>query len=290
MAMEGRMAFEIMFILAFAKILATSFTVGSGGSGGVFAPSLFIGAMLGGAFGHLSHMVFPSLVAQPGAFVLVGMGGFFAGVAKVPIAALIIVAEMTGGYSLILPLMLVSAIAYIFLGKTSLYEKQVGKRVDSPAHLGDFVIDILESVSVKESLPKGRKVDVIPEGMYFKDILKIVDSSRNSYFPVVDSRGKMAGILSLSDLRGVFFEDELSRLVIAKDIASVDVICVTMDDNLSEALKKLTSKDIGQLPVVDRNDPKKVLALLSRKDIITAYHNALEQHRGKTTDTESTDE
>ena len=104
---------------------ATSFTISSGGSGGVFAPSLFIGSMLGGAFGNICQRFFPHIVTEPGAFVLVGMGGFFAGVAKVPIAALIMVAEMTGGYSLIVPMMIVTSLSYLLLGNTSLYEKQV---------------------------------------------------------------------------------------------------------------------------------------------------------------------
>lgn len=121
-----------------------SVTISSGGSGGVFAPPLFIGSMLGGFYGHLCGRVFPHIVTQPAAFVLVGMGGLFAGVAKTPIAALIMVAEMTGGYNLILPMMIVSALSYLLLGPVSLYEKQVPTRIDSPAHLGDYAIDIMD--------------------------------------------------------------------------------------------------------------------------------------------------
>jgi len=97
-AIDGELLFGLMATLVFAKIAATSFTISSGGSGGVFAPSLFIGSMIGGSFGLLCQQFFPHIITEPAAFVLVGMGGFFAGVAKVPIAALIMVAEMTGGY------------------------------------------------------------------------------------------------------------------------------------------------------------------------------------------------
>ena len=133
-AIDGHLAIRLMAVLIVAKIVATSFTISSGGSGGVFAPSLFIGSMLGGAFGNFCQRFFPHIITEPGAFVLVGMGGFFAGVAKVPIAALIMVAEMTGGYSLIVPMMIVSSLSYLLLGNASLYEKQVAtqRRLSGP--------------------------------------------------------------------------------------------------------------------------------------------------------------
>ncbi len=118
----------LMLTLVFAKIFATSFTIGSGGSGGVFAPSLYIGAMLGGALGQIFYMFFPEIVYQPAAFALVGMAAFFAGAAKVPIASIIMVSEMTGGYSLLVPLMLASAISYILSGEITIYESQKERR------------------------------------------------------------------------------------------------------------------------------------------------------------------
>ncbi|HID24441.1 MAG TPA: chloride channel protein, partial [Planctomycetaceae bacterium] len=137
-ALDGSLPIRLMLLLMLAKIAATSLTISSGGSGGVFAPSLFIGAMLGGAFGKLCHELFPGAVPQPGAFVLVGMGGFFAGVAKVPLTALLMVCEMSGSYGLLVPLMLVSVVNVALLSsRWTLYEEQVRTLVDSPAHLGD---------------------------------------------------------------------------------------------------------------------------------------------------------
>ena len=276
-AIDGNLTLWMMLTLVFAKILATSFTISSGGSGGVFAPSLFIGSMLGGFYGKLCSTLFPNLLLNPSAFVLVGMGGFLAGVAKVPIASLIMVAEMTGGYSLIVPLMIVSVISYLLLGKTSLYEKQVSTRVDSPAHVGDFAVDLLDHMFVREALPPDRKVETVPEGMRFEEILQLIIHSNQNNFPVVDQKGRLKGILSLTDIRRVMLEKELHKLVIAKDVAVGDVLTVTLEDNLNTALKKMAAAEIRELPVVSKEDPQKIISMISRKDIIRTYHDQIER-------------
>jgi CIC family chloride channel protein len=276
-AIDGKLPIWLMVSLVFAKIFATSFTISSGGSGGVFAPSLFIGAMLGGSYGGLCSKLFPQLVINPGAFVLVGMGGFFAGVAKVPIASLIMVAEMTGGYSLIVPLMIVSVISYLLLGSTSLYEKQVPSRVDSPAHTGDFAVDILEHISVKEALPPGRRVESIPEGMPFEEMMQLIANSNQQDFPVLNQSGHLTGIVSLTDMRKVMLERNLHRFLIAKDIATERVLTVTLGDSLKTALRKMTEAEIRELPVVSSEDSRTVVSMLSRKDIIRTYHDEIER-------------
>lgn len=276
-AIDGNLTLWTMLVLVFAKIFATSFTISSGGSGGVFAPSLFIGSMLGGFYGRFCSPLFPDLLLNPSGFVLVGMGGFFAGVAKVPIASLIMVAEMTGGYSLIVPMMIVSIISYLILGETSLYEKQVSTRIDSPAHVGDFAVDILDHLSVKDALPPDRRVETIPEDMQFEEILQLIVHSNQNNFPVVDNDGHLKGILSLTDIRRVMLEKELHKLVIAKDIAVEEVLTVTLEDDLNTALKKMTAAEIRDLPVVSREDSQKVISMLSRKDIIRTYHDQIER-------------
>jgi CIC family chloride channel protein len=278
-AIDGKLAVGLMLVLAFAKIFATSFTISSGGSGGVFAPSLFIGSMLGGSYGHLCSQLFPHWVTHPSAFVFVGMGGFFAGVAKVPIASLIMVAEMTAGYSLIVPLMIVSTISYLLLGEVSLYEKQVSTRLDSPAHIGDFTIDILDHIFVREAIPPDRKVETIPEGMRFEEIMEFIVHSDQSNFPVVDGAGRLKGILSLTDMRRVMLEREIHQLVVARDLATVNVLTVTQEDNLSTALKKMTEAEVRELPVVSREDSRRVISMLSRKDIIRTYHDEMERSK-----------
>jgi len=138
MAIDGKLALGLMLVLCLGKIFATAFTISSGGSGGVFAPSLFIGAMLGGAFGLACEQFFPGTIKHPEAFVLVGMGGVFAGVARVPLTAMLMVSEMTGNYNLLVPLMLVCIINMAVLApRWSLYEQQVLGLADSPAHQGE---------------------------------------------------------------------------------------------------------------------------------------------------------
>ncbi len=187
-ALYGKMALWVMLTIALAKVVATSLTISSGGSGGVFAPSLVIGAMLGGAFGGMAEQLFPMLTQDPRAYVLVGMAGFFAGVANAPIATLIMVSELTGNYGLLAPLMLVCVIAMLVMRKNSIYEKQVACRFDSPAHLGDFVIDILEGVQVKSLAHKGRVPTVIPEGMTLPQILDTIAAAKTAYYPIIDQK------------------------------------------------------------------------------------------------------
>jgi CIC family chloride channel protein len=276
-AIDGHLAVSLMAALVFAKIVATSCTISSGGSGGVFAPSLFIGSMLGGAFGDMCHRFFPHIVAEPSAFVLVGMGGFFAGVAKVPIAALIMVAEMTGGYSLIVPMMIVSSLSYLLLGNISLYEKQVPARVDSPAHIGDFVVDIMDRLTVRNAVVEERKAEVIPESMPFEQILRLMLASNQQDFPVVDKKENLTGIISMTDLRQAMADKEVHNLLLAKDIAMGGVTTVTMDDTVNTALGVMADLDVRELPVVSKDDPRKVIALVSRKDITRAYHEEMER-------------
>ena len=152
MALEGKIFWGTMLLLVFLKIVATSCTISSGGSGGVFGPSVFIGAMLGGAFGFLGHKIAPGWVIHPNSFVLVGMGGFFAGVAKVPIASIIMACEMSASYTLLVPLMVVSSISFLLLRNTSLYEKQQVSRFASPAHLTEFARGMLERIRVGEAV------------------------------------------------------------------------------------------------------------------------------------------
>ena len=278
-AIDGQIVVPLMAALIFAKIVATSCTISSGGSGGVLAPSLFIGSMLGGAFGTTCHRFFPAIVAEPSAFVLVGMGGFFAGVAKVPIAALIMVAEMTGGYSLIVPMMIVSSLSYLLLGRVSLYEKQVPTRVDSPAHIGDFVVDIMDRLTIRSAVAQDRKAEVIPESMPFERILQVMLASNQQDFPVVDEEENLSGIISMTDLRQAMADKEVQSLLLAKDIAMGGVRTVTMDDTLNTALSLMAGLDVRELPVVSKDDPRKVISIVSRKDITRAYHEEMERVR-----------
>jgi len=274
-AIDGKLAWGLMLALVFGKILATSFTISSGGSGGVFAPSLFIGAMLGGFYGDLCVRFFPHIFDRATPFVLVGMGGFFAGIAKTPIAALIMVAEMTGGYSLILPMMIVSSLSFLLLGRTSLYEKQVPTRLDSPAHIDTYSFNIMNHLKVKDAIKLDRRVDTIPEDMRFKDMLKLIVNSNQQDFPVVDRYGNLMGIISMTDLRTAMADETLYPLLVARDLAVANVETLTPEDPLHIALSVMADVDVREIPVVEKKDSKRVIAMLSRKDILRAYETGI---------------
>ncbi|MEJ2670950.1 MAG: chloride channel protein [Deltaproteobacteria bacterium] len=272
MALEGKMVWYTMFLMAGMKIVATSCTLGSGGSGGVFGPSVFIGAMLGGGFGYLGQHLFPNWIVYPYSFVLVGMGGFFAGVAKTPLAAIIMACEMSNSYTLLVPLMLVSAIAILLLGRTGLYEKQVFTRLASPAHVREFTRGLLEEMHVRDALQR-RGVTLIPENLYFGDLVQTVSRSANIYFPVVNLKGEMTGILSVNDIREIMFEEGVSHLIVARDVASPNVVRVFLNDSLQEALDKMNSIQVDELPVVKEGSPNDIVGMLTKRDIISYYHS-----------------
>lgn len=273
-AIDGQLPVRLLVLLCAAKIVATSFTISSGGSGGVFAPSLFVGAMLGGAFAQVCDRIFPGALPHTEAFVLVGMGGFFAGVAKVPLTAVLMVCEMTGSYGLLVPLMLVSIVNVALLSsRWTLYEEQVHAIVDSPAHRGDFIVDVLEQIRVREIMRQDRPIDMVPEHTPLPEILRLVARSQNNYFPVVDDDRNLVGIFSLRDLRSVLTGNGAGPLVVATDVATQPVLTVTPEDDLHTALRRFTQKNIDDIPVVDATRTGHILAMLSRKDLIAAYHD-----------------
>jgi CIC family chloride channel protein len=273
-AIYGELAVHYMLLFAFAKMVSTSFTVSSGGSGGVFAPSLFIGGMLGGAFGQIAESLFPGAIADPTAFVLVGMGAFFAGAAKTPISSMIMVCEMTGGYHLLVPMMAASAMSYLLTGRTSIYEKQVDTMADSPAHLGDFTMNVLEEMTVEQAYVKSPSVTVIPEDARYSSFRRAVSRSDKAYFPVVDKNKRIVGIISLRNVHSILFEEELDETIIAKDLMTPPVF-TTPPENLHSALLKFISSDYGILPVVDEKDETKIIGLLAHEDLIVAYNKEL---------------
>ncbi|MFZ0051293.1 MAG: chloride channel protein [Desulfobaccales bacterium] len=271
-ALDGKIFWWTMFLLALMKILATCCTISSGGSGGVFGPSIFMGAMLGGAFGYLGHQLAPGWVVHPNAFILVGIGGFFAGVAKVPIASIIMACEMCASYTLLVPLMLVATISYLLLGRVSLYEKQVVSRLASPAHMTEFARGLLEEMYVVDVV-KPRPVAVVGERMPLDQLVEVMANSLQIYFPVVDLGGRVTGILSINDIREVMFDESVQHLIVAKDVATPNVVRVFWQDSLQEALDKMVRLNVDELPVVKEDAPDEIIAMISKRDIIGYYHS-----------------
>ncbi|MCX9084835.1 MAG: chloride channel protein [Candidatus Methanoperedens sp.] len=268
-AMNGDpVTMSIVFMMAFVliKMLATSFTITSGGSGGVFAPTLVIGAMIGGAFGQIMHLVFPQIISQPGAYVLVGMGAILAGVAKVPIAAIIMVSEMAGNYNLLAPLMVASTLAYVLSGRWTIYEKQVENRASSPAHRREMTVDILERALVKDAMTTN--IVTINSSLSIQQVLDLIHKYGYTGFPVVDDK-KLVGIITFEDAEKV--QVEIRKTTLVKEMMTTNLIVTGPEDSLEDALLKLLDRKIGRLPVVDADDPTNLVGLVTKFDIIKAH-------------------
>jgi CIC family chloride channel protein len=266
-----------LLILAIGKIFTTAFTIGSGGSGGVFGPSIVIGGALGGAVGLFFNNIFPGIPITPGAFVIVGMAGFFTAVSNTPISTIIFVSEMTNSYHLLLPSLLVCALCHVFSGNITIYSKQVKSRVDSLAHQGEFMVDVLQSIKVKNLMHLLKQVDHVHENMNFCDFKNFFSGTRQHYFPVMDDDDRLTGIFSSTDFRSVLFSPEIECLVVVKDIATTDIVVTTPDEDLNTVLQKMTEKNIDSLPVVDSKDKKILLGMLNRREVISFYNKQIQR-------------
>ncbi|MFH1674600.1 MAG: chloride channel protein [Pseudomonadota bacterium] len=278
-AIFSELGIGIMAAIVLLKMLATAFTIGSGGSGGVFGPSLFIGGMIGGVVGHVAHQIAPGVVTDPGAFVLVGMASFFAGVANAPIGALLMVSEMTGSYSLLPQLMLISCIALLFSRKWSIYENQVKNKFSSPAHIGDATINVMKGLNVKDIFRPDSYIIPLPEDLRLRQLAGVVAHSKESFFPVVNEDFKLVGVLSLRVIRKHLFEDSpLHDLLVVRDLAG-EPITVKLEDNLFTALSQFLSSGYGELPIVDSEDGAMV-GVLKLTEVFSAYHKEISRLKG----------
>jgi len=273
-ALMQQIAWWLMLVLVIVKVFATSITIGSGGSGGIFAPSLFLGAMAGGFFGMAVHTLFPTVTASHGAYSIVGMGAVVAATTHGPLAAILILFEMTGDYKIILPLMFACIVGIITssqLLKDSIYTLKLARRgIDIKE---GKEVNILKSIQVREIM--SQKVETIPEGWLLERMTDKISKSKFNSFPVLDSDNKLCGILSFNDYSDAIFDEDLKHLVVAKDLATPTVVTVSTHDNLYAALEKISRKDFATLPVVSANDPGELVGIISRRDIIGAYDKAV---------------
>ncbi len=280
-ALTGAADLGIPLLLAVAliKVFTTSLTISSGGSGGVFGPSMVIGGCVGSAVGLFFHSLWPDVVPHPEAFGIVGMAGFFAGCAHAPFSTIIMVSEMTGGYGLLLPTMWVSTLCFVMGRRWNLYSKQVPSRLESPAHRGDFLVDILEGIRVADIYDRTRAVTRIPEATPLEGIVHILAETQQHYFPVVDDEGRMIGIFSGDDVRAYLYDETIWKLAVARDVMTSKVVAVTLEDDLNTALRRFTATTIDELPVVDAEDRTRLLGTLRHKEVIAAYNRRLMQYK-----------
>ena len=270
----AQLSWWLMLILIPYKIAATSITIGSGGSGGIFAPSLFMGAMAGGFFGTIVHNIFPTVTASPGAYSIVGMGAVVSATTHGPLTAILMLFEMTGDYKIILPLMMaciISSLAGGRLLRESIYTMKLMRRgVDIRA---GKEVNVLKSMNVRDVM--NPHVESVSEDLSLGELAQKIAKSKYNSFPVLNGEDQLTGILSFVDYHDAAFDENLKDLVVAKDLATTDVVTVSVDDNLYDALEKITSKDFSILPVVAPDDRSRLVGALSRRDIIGAYHKAV---------------
>lgn len=270
----------LLLAIAGVKVLTTSFTIGSGGSGGVFGPSMVIGGCLGAAVGVAFHELWPEVVTCPEPFALVGMAGFFAGAANAPISTIIMVSEMTGDYSLLLPTTFCSTLCFVLCRRWKLYEKQVPSRLESPAHRGDFIVDLLEGIKVAEVFRDDLKLIHIREGLSLEDIVHRVAENHQHYYPVEDADGKMVGVFSADDVREYLYDESIWKLANARDVMISNYLYVTPQDDLNTAMVRFTELNIDELPVLEDAESRRLLGMLRRKETIGFYNRRLiEQKR-----------
>jgi CIC family chloride channel protein len=267
------LALGLLFVIMLVKAVATAVTLGSGGMGGVFAPSLFIGAMLGELFGQVVNTWLPGYTAPSAAYALVGMAAVLAGSVRAPITATLLLFEMTDDYRILLPVMIavvISTAIVELLGQESVYTLALVRR-------GVFLdqgrdIDVMQGVLVGEAMDINH--ETVPETMTLEELRKRFISSRYHGFPVLSKSGRLIGVVTVQDLERAMEHAGWEQWPISR-ISTRELVVAYPDEPVWVALKRMGLHNIGRLPVVDRMDPNRLLGVIRRVDIVRAYNLAI---------------
>jgi len=266
----GQLAGLLALAVALLKGITAGLSMGGGGAGGVFSPSLFVGASFGSFFGLTLKSLFPALAIRPEAYALAGMAGVLSGATFAPLTAIIIVFEMTNDYGLILPLMLVCVVSYVVarrLNGDSIYTLALAREGEKISQGVDR--SVLEGVAVRECFD--RDPDVVSEDAPVRELLNRLRLSRQTDFPVVNRDLQLVGVLSYPELaRGVAQED-MGGLLLAADLMLEDVETVRPDETLLEAMRKMGVRDLDFIPVIEGDGSRRLLGMLGRSHIMEAY-------------------
>ncbi|MCA9554339.1 MAG: chloride channel protein [Myxococcales bacterium] len=277
-AFTGKVGLGLLAAVAVGKIITTSFTVASGQSGGVFGPAVVIGGLIGGAVGLVSERYLPGISPPGGAFVIVGMAGFFAAAANTPISTIIMVSEMTGNYHLLVPSMWVCVLAFLLVRRHTLYEHQLARRTDSPVHLGEMMGEVLKILSVREAITGAthEPMVTVKANASFKELSRCFAETRHSCFPVVDANGKLLGVVGEDALRQALTIDGLADVVVAADLIERAPTLIPTE-SLHSAMRKMVQGKRDELVVVSDEDETMPMATLSRRDLIAAYDTRIQK-------------
>lgn len=188
---------------------------------------------------------------------------------------------MTNSYHLLLPSLLVCSVSYLLAKKWTIYDRQVKRKVDSPAHAGDFFVDILQAIRVKDLMHLVKKVKVIPRNMTFSKFRDFFPETKQHYFPVVDRYERLVGIFSSTDIREILFSRGIGNLVVMNDVATSDIIVTFPSDDLNSVLQKFTTKNIDSLPVVRDDDHGILIGMLNRREVIAFYNEKVQEMKSR---------
>jgi chloride channel protein, CIC family len=274
----GWRAVEILLLLCFAKVMAASLTIGSGGSAGDFAPSLVLGGLFGGAFGRVVALILHDPRIDPGAFALVGMGTFYGGIAHVPLSSLVLVCELAGSYDLLVPLMLAEGVAFVVLRRHSLYPAQLPSRREAAGHVEALALDALRAMRVREIMVTGRPfVAFEPKTPAGEVMRRVSDVPGQDVFPVIaGDPSRLIGLITAERLRILGGAPEMVAVTIAADVMQPP-ITVRLEDNVRTATQTLLENGLPEVPVVD--DDGRIGGFLGESEIAQAYLRATSRSR-----------
>ncbi len=261
----------LILILIF-KVIAMAITTGSGGVGGIFAPSLYMGGVTGFIVARLINY-FPFINVSERNFALVGMAGLMAGVMHAPLTAIFLIAEITGGYELFIPLIITSTIAYLtimYFEPHSIYTKRLAARGELITHHKDkAVLTLMRMGPVIET-----DLRTVHPDESLGELVKIVSASKRNIFPVVDKENNLMGIVLLDNIRDIIFKPAQYDKIIVRDIMIIPHATVSSDENMESVMKKFEDTGAWNLPVLD---DKKYVGFISKSKIFSAYRKILVQ-------------
>ena len=259
-----------LFALFVAKVCATALTVGSGGSGGVFVPALFAGASLGGAFGTFAGWLAPGQVSPPGAYAMVGMSAFFAASAHAPMTGIILLVELTDNYNMILPLMGATVLATFASQRISPYSIYTARLKARGIELRESAeVNLMDAVTVGEAMDE--VFDQVSDRMSMADLIEKFRRSHQRGYPVVNAAGELVGIVALRDVEEAMLRGKDPVTTSVGDICTRRVVVSRPDQTLTEALSLFGGHGFGRIPVIDPDNPRRVIGMLRRGDILRAY-------------------
>ncbi len=275
LALNGQLVWYFLLFLIFMKVVATSITIGSGGSGGVFAPSLFIGASLGGLVGTIVHHLAPLNSANPGAYALVGMGAVAAGAMHAPITAILIIFELTNDYKIILPLMISCIISVLIttrLKKDSIYTMKLSRKGINI--FKGHEVNVLRSLTVSQVLKKDYVR--IQADTPLHDLIDLIVNSHQTNFFVADKNDQLLGEITIHDLRKIIYDSPyLEKILVAYDLMRPVRHYFTPTDTLDNVLKAFGDMNTDELPIVDNENEKYILGTVSKNDLIEKYNQEI---------------